>query len=337
MYKYVDDILYHAIYYIMLKINQSDRDHFLKNGWVQVSMDLERGFIEECYESLKGLEQKAKDIKYPLGRIYHPHLFNDNLAAVEAPFNKQLIDDNLAQLFDEVKLGGAVRDLKKWNFCHCTLARLFTMDNYNYRGFWHRDLSGWDGDIEGASSVQVSIYLKDQSGFRIWKPEYDYWGSDPIISSNNVLPFENYKGWLPLRTNQKFYDVVEGKAGSVLFFSPGLMHQGSSSSKRLDFHMRFENPMENEKNTNTIDNYFSNTFQDFSLLNEYTYDFNFQKDSISPRLDVPSLRLKLKTSLNYYTSIINIYKLFKRKYILRKNTPYPWREDVFANTIFQSK
>ena len=198
----------------MLIINQSDRDHFVEHGWVQVSMDLEKTFVEECYESLKRLKLKAQEIKYPLGRIYHPHLFNLNQAAIEAPFKRLLIDDNLVQLFEKIKLGGAVRDLMKWESCGCQLARLFTMDNFNYRGYWHRDFSGWDGNIEGASSVQVSIYLKNQDGFRIWKPEYDYWGNNPIINSKEIEPFANSNELLPIRTNQKFYDVIEGKAST---------------------------------------------------------------------------------------------------------------------------
>ncbi len=321
----------------MLRINQSDRDHFIEHGWVQVSMDLEEIFVEQCYKSLQRLELKAKEIKYPLGRIYYPHLFNLNQAAVEAPFNRLLIDDNLVQLFKKIKLGEAVRNLMKWESCGCQLARLFTMDNFNFRGYWHRDFSGWDGNIAGASTVQLSIYLNDQDGFRIWKPEYDYWGNNPILNSDEIEPIVNSNEILPLRTDQKFYDVIEGKAGSVLFFSPGLMHQGSCSSKRLDFHMRFANLFEYEKNSIEMDQYSNNSFQDFFLLKEYTYDFDALEDYISPHLKTPSLKLKLRTSLNYHTGIFNIYNLFKRRFILRRKIPYPWREDIFANTIFQSK
>jgi hypothetical protein len=321
----------------MLIINQSDRDHFVKHGWVQVSMDLKKTFVEDCYESLKSLELKAKEIKYPLGRIYYSHLFNLNQAAIEAPFNRLLMDDNLVQLFKKIKLGGAVRDLMRWESCGCQLARLFTMDNFNYRGYWHRDYSDWDGNIEGTSSVQVSIYLADQDGFRIWKPEYDYWGKNPILNSNEIKPFASSEEILPVRAEQKFYNTIEGKAGSVLIFSPGLMHQGSCSSKRLDFHMRFANLSKYEKNSVELDKYSSNSFQDFSVLKEYTSDFDPLKDTMSPHLYTPTLKNRFKNSLNYYTSIFNILYLLKRKFLLKRKIPYPFREDVLANTIFQSK
>jgi len=321
----------------MLIINKSDRDHFIEHGWVQVSMDLEKTFVEECYVSLKRLELKAQEIKYPLGRIYYAHLFNSNQAAIEAPFKRTLLDDNLVQLFKKIKLGGAIRDLMRWESCGCQLARLFTMDNFNYRGRWHRDYSDWDGNIERASSVQVSIYLEDQDGFRIWKPEYDCWGNNPILNSNEIEPFAHSNEILPVRTNQKFYDVIEGKAGSVLIFNTGLMHQGSSSSKRLDFHMRFANLSEYEKNSIEMGKYSSNSFQDFSVLKEYTYDFDPLKDYISPHLYTPSIKNRLKNSLNYYTSIFNILYFFKRKFILKRKIPYPFWDDIFANTIFQSK
>ena len=32
------------------------------------------------------------------------------------------------------------------------------------------------------------------------------------------------------------YDVIDGKIGTALFFDPLLLHQGSNSSSRLDFH-----------------------------------------------------------------------------------------------------
>jgi len=321
----------------MLRINKSDRDHFHKHGWVQVSMNLEKNFIEECYESLKSLEQKAKDINYPLGRTYHPHLFNSNQAGIEAPFNKLLMDDNLLELFKKIKLGGFVRDLKKWESTSCELARLFTMGNFNYRGHWHRDIESYDGDIMGANEVKVVLYLKDQKGFRIWKPQYDYWGSHPVIKSDKLTPFDNSSGLLPLKTSQKFYDVIEGKAGNALFFCPGVMHQGSVASKRLDLHMKFINPLEDEEKKSKMNNYLVNTFQDFYIPNDYSYDFNPLEDSISNLLATPTFKSKLKNSLNYYTGVLNFYNLSKSKFFLREKIPPPWHEEIFSNTIFQSK
>ncbi len=320
----------------MLKINKNNVEHFSKHGWVQISMNLEEDFIKECYLSLKKLEQKSKDTKYPLGRIYHPHLFKLNQAAIEAPFNKLLLDNNIITLFEKIKLGKAIKDLMKWQSCACDLARLFTMDNYNYRGNWHRDYSGWDGDNLGASAVQVAIYLKDQDGFRIIKPDYDYWGNNPILFSDRNEPYQDSIQSVPLKLNTKFYDNIEGKAGSVLFFSPGLMHQGSCSSKRLDFHMRFAPLNENSQDFNKITNYSSNIFQDFLLLKEYGYDFNPNKDFISPRLKSTSLSFRLQNSLNYYTCFLNIYKVMRRHFVYRKKVPHPWQEDIFANTIYQS-
>ena len=321
----------------MLTINQSDRNHFIEHGWVQVSMDLKETFVKDCYESLKKLELKAKEIKYPLGRIYYSHLFNLNQAAIEAPFNKLLMDENLVQLFKRIKLGSAIRDLMKWESCGCQLARLFTMDNFNYRGYWHRDYSDWDGNIEESFTVQVAIYLEDQDGFRIWKPEYDYWGNNPIIRSNDIKPFASSDEVLPVRAEQKFFDTIEGKAGSILIFSPGLLHQGSCSSKRLDFHMRFANLSMYEKGSVELDKYSRNSFQDFSVFKEYLYDYDPFKDGISPHLYSPPFKNRLKNSMNYYTSLFNILYLLKRKFILKRKIPYPFREDIFANTIFQSK
>ena len=115
------------------------------------------------------------------------------------------------------------------------------------------------------------------------------------------------------------------------------MHQGSCSSKRLDFHMRFSNLTDFEKNSIKMDKYATNSFQDFSVLKEYTYDFDPLKDYMSPHLHTPPIKNRLKNSLNYYTSIFNILYLLKRKFFLKRKIPYPFQEDIFSNTIFQSK
>jgi hypothetical protein len=321
----------------MLKINHHDIQHFSTHGWVQISMGQDKNFIEKCYLSLKMLEQKSIDTEYPLGRIYHPHLFKLNQAAIEAPFNQLLLDDNLTELFKKIKLGKAVKDLMNWESTACDLARLFTMDNFNYRGHWHRDFSDWNGDNIRTSTVQVAIYLKDQEGFRILKPLYDYWGVNSILDSSNVEPFNGSRKSVPLKLNSKFYDVIKGKAGHILFFSPGLMHQGSSSSKRLDFHMRFINFHEKKNYDNKMKNYSKNTFQDFLLQKEYAYNFPPDMNFISPRIEKPSMGLRFQNSLNYYSGLLNIYKIMRRRFIFRYRVPSPWQEDIFANTIFQSK
>jgi hypothetical protein len=314
----------------MISISKDDIKNFVEKGWVQVSLGLSSNSIQRYFNSVQKLEEKAASIQYPMGRIYHPHMFDNNKAAIETPFNKLIINEDIKSLFKEIKLGNAVRNLMGWENTYCELARLFTMNKYKYRGQWHRDCNTWDGEEDQA--VQVAIYLQDQSGFRLLKNEYELQGLNKNKISNDFA-FEQAP--FPLDIDKKYYDSIDGKAGTVLFFVPSKLHQGSTFNKRLDFHMRFTAGafFPTKKQAYKFD---KNSFQDFYCRDIYETAANYMDDSISPRITKIKSLTRIKNSINYYSGTWNLAASLKYFYKYGK-LPAPWKFDLLSNTIYQKK
>ena len=281
--------------------------------------------IQKFYDATIALERKALSSDYLLNRLYYPHIFHNNIAAIESPFNQLICNKGVEEFFIQLGLGSAIRDLMDWEECHLHLARLFTMQKYRYRGNWHRDLGKWDGNLKDSETIQVALYLKDQDGFRIFKYNYD-----TLLRQKNTSFDEPVANpILPLDCSREYFDEVNGIAGTVLFFNPGIIHQGNSFNKRLDYHMRFScNPLARNGNIQAESALF-----DFYSPDFYAKNFDVTMDPFSPRKRNPPFREKLLNSLNYYTGIVNLIKIMRKKKSGKPN--FPWRYSVTANTIFQ--
>ena len=316
-----------------MKILPEHINQFKKNGWVLIDTGIKNKDINKYRTALKDLRDKAIKINYPLKRCYYPHITNDNVSAIESPFNQLISNKLIKKLFVSLELGNAIKDLMGWEKVYLHLARLFTMKRYKYLGDWHRDFESWDGEIATMSTIQVGIYLKNQSGFRIVKPKFDKWGD----SKDKIQKDEAPKSCLPLKLPKSHYSEINGKPGHVLFFAPGLMHQGNSDFDRLDFHLRFS---KNETISNLKENsyYYQKdiNYFDFNLPNFYSENFNIDQDYHSPRAYKINNKTRLINSLNYYTGSINILRYLK--YRLQNKVKYekPWTGvNLLSNTIFQ--
>jgi hypothetical protein len=88
----------------------------------------------------------------------------------------------------------------------------------------------------------------------------NYFNNDKDFLLNENLSF-------PLIFDEMYYNIVDAKAGDIIFFDPYLVHQESYNSSRLQFHMRFDG----FKEENEI---FLNKNQlDFLYYDFYDYDF----------------------------------------------------------------
>ncbi len=318
-----------------MKILKEHINEFRENGCTLIDMGLNIKEINKYRNAIEDLRDKAIQIQYPLRRCYYPHISTDNIAAIESPFNKLISNDLIKELFMQIRLGQAIKDLMNWENVYLHLARLFTMRKYKYLGDWHRDYGAWDGDIAGMETIQVGIYLKDQSGFRIVKPKFDKWGD----SEDRIRKDEAPRSCLPFKLPKSHYTEINGKPGYILFFAPGLMHQGNSNFDRLDFHLRFSKS-ENISNLNKNDYYFEKNinYLDFKLPSFYADNFDIAEDRNSPRAYKINKKTRLINSLNYYTGSINIIRYLKYRLQNRISYDKPWTGvNLFSNTIFQKQ
>ena len=152
-----------------MKITSRHKNQFLINGWTQVDCGLTDIEIERFRKGVEKLRDKAFKINYPFTFCYYPHIRTRNIAGIELPFNKLVINDDVKEFFRIINLGDAIRELMNWDKTYITLSRLFTMKSFNYRSQWHRDRFDWDGNITTMKEIQIGIFLKEQKGFSIFK------------------------------------------------------------------------------------------------------------------------------------------------------------------------
>lgn len=310
-----------------IEVTALNKNELLTRGWTVCSMGLSESQISKYLASTISLERKAADAGYLLKRKYYPHLFHENVAAIESPFNGIICNEGVEGFFSQLGLGSAIRELMGWRECHLHLARLFTMGSYKYRGNWHRDFNDWDGDLGSLKTIQVALFLKNQDGFRIFKYTYDSLLRDnnPSFEDPDMSPV------VPLTCCSEYFDEIKGVAGTVLFFSPGIIHQGNSCTKRYDYHLRFScDPMVADGETLEESQMFDFVAPDFYLKN-----YDVRLDRFCPRNRDAAFLEKFLNSINYYTGLVGLAKLILKKDIGAPKAP--WRYSFSSNTIFQKK
>ena len=314
----------------MIEISPDDKDLFLSRGWISVSLNLKNEKIAQYFEGLKNTRIRAIENKDIPRRVYYDHLFDFNLAAIETPFRNDICSPEIREMFMEIKLGSAIKQLSGWDEIYCPLARLFCMGNYKYRGVWHRDSPLQINNFDQTPSIQVGIYFERQFGFRILKKEFDFGGIRSLFcsieDSNNLQNIG-----IPVSLPSNGYDRVGGEAGSILFFDPKLLHQGSTNGSRYDFHMRFI-PLNEDVN---LDRLVTNDFQDFQVdgyLGESANTDLLRTEGITTH-DRQRMGLRVLNSFGYWSGLRNVMKLWKYK----PSNEDKWRVDTFANTMLQSE
>tara|TARA_B100001250_G_C19788638_1_gene785377 strand:+ start:501 stop:1427 length:927 start_codon:yes stop_codon:yes gene_type:complete len=305
----------------MIEISEDNHKQYIARGWCIAKLNISDEKTKIYTKALEELVLKAKEEKYPLGRVYHDYLTSFNLAAVEAPLNKKICNLETYDFFNKIKLGNSIKKLKKWNNLSCSLIRLFCMNNYNYSGHWHVDTSAQSND------VQVSICLKNENGFKIIKKQY----KKEIESFLNIKTLDDIEKFiLPLKLSKKYYDMIELKKGEILFFEPSLLHKGCTFDERLQFHMRFE---EVNKSLN-FDDYYEVKDIDFMFAKKLNFDLEISKINLNfANVKRSKILSRLKKTLNYYLPIFNLYSYYiqKKKFSKVKEIDF----SILSNTLFQ--
>ena len=326
------------------RINSLHENQFNKRGWTLVDLGLSNEIIKDTLIGLKEMSKLALKNEYKPRRIYHDHLFSNNLAAIELPFNKNICNNKIKSFFKEAKIGSLVSSLMGWQNPCCDLARLFCMGNYRYRGNWHRDydsdLATTNFDSNLRDILLVGIYLLPQKGFRILKKDYEFNGKYSLVPDYKIdkairsFPF-------PLTPRKDSFDVIDGKIGTALLFDPFLLHQGSNYEKRLDFHMKFCNSAEKEIK--------KNEYQDFSVIDILHENYKLPSSRDACLNDDKLAKIPFTERSSYFARFLNTidYRFLVRRLLkikeLKDSQEYKilkscgWEIDLFANTFIQKQ
>ena len=140
---------------------------------------------------------------------------------------------DLYDLFKKLKIRNYINELGNFDNFETELIRLHTNSKFfNYQGGWHRDHLSFNS----SGYLSCIIYLEDENGFKIvTKDKNQYLKNYGIDINSQSTVGDHYKD-LP----NNMYDIINVKAGDMLFSKPGLLHQGHCVKYRLHYHMRFK-------------------------------------------------------------------------------------------------
>ena len=302
----------------MINLSEQDIKKYKKDGFIIKKINISDKDLENCIKSAQRTRSHAIEIGYQQIRIYQDYLSSiKNISGIENIFCKEILDEPIKELFNNLSLGEEIKKISEWEGAICTVARLFCQKGeYNYAGHWHKDIE------DSSKAIQISLCLKDEKGFKIFKKDIknDYLKTWSTISLESPLP---------IKIEAKYFNELDLKAGEILFFEPNLLHQGYYYKSRLTYHMKFEDI--NRKFTyGQFDNIdFNNKLKyDFKISNNVDgTDNTFKFDSELKN----SFFFRLKKIINYYVPYGNLKCLIK----LNKKYKNQIKFDCFANTYWQ--
>ena len=255
--------------------DSSSLDYFNQKGYVIIKKQVNDQLLKKLRDCSKNIINKATIIKWPFTRVYrdYPYFFGKpNIFGIDYPLNIQL-GDKLLDLLNELKIKNVIKKIGSFNDFETELIRLHTNSHFfNYQGGWHRD-----HDIYPSSGyLQCVLYLESEKGFRIVPKDknnllIDY-GIDNRYQSNLSVNDSFIK--LP----DKIIDTVSAEAGDLLFFEPGLLHQGFCKKYRLHYIIRFKKIEFELSDPKNIFNFVKNLLPNSNLEGKnqtYNYKMNF--------------------------------------------------------------
>ena len=107
--------------FIDSRISQENKLQFKKKGWTLIDLKLPKECLNNAISGLKIMKHISIRDDFKPRRIYYDHLFTNNLAAIELPFNQNICNEKIKDFFVEAKIGSLVRALMDWNNPCCDL------------------------------------------------------------------------------------------------------------------------------------------------------------------------------------------------------------------------
>ncbi|MDA9178124.1 hypothetical protein N9O17_03210 [Candidatus Pelagibacter sp.] len=234
----------------------------------------------------------SQKIKWNYIKVYHNIFIYKfiNIFSINFPFNNKL-NPNFYNEFLKINLNDLILRSTNWKNLKISQIELQHNEKYNYQSSWHRDAK-----IANLENIVAIIYLRDENGFRLVPKNLE----SEMIENSPFSKEKNYKhGYTKLP--KKYYHQFDAKAGDVVIFDAGLLHQGSCKGKRTHL---FARCVENT-NSNTIeDNLKPDALLDNIELESASYNWDFNQNYCLFNKRVKSLF----NLILYYLPILKIIK-----------------------------
>lgn len=244
-----------------------------------------------CAEADKTIK-KSQEIKWKFVKVYHNIFIYKfiNIFSINFPFNFKL-NLNLYNEFLKFDFKKLVLKNTNWENYKITQIELQHNEKYNYQSTWHRDAKKTN-----LENIVVIIYLRDENGFKLVPKNLE----QEMVENHPFFKEKNYKhGYTKI--SKKYFHEFDAKAGDIVIFDAGLLHQGSCKGKRTHLFTRCvknfgENCIEdNLKPYAKLDN-----IEELSV--NYNWDFDQNYYSFKERLK------SLRNLFLYYFPILKIIK-----------------------------
>ena len=251
----------------------------------------------------------CQKIKWKYIKVYHNIFINKfvNIFSIIFPFNNEL-NPSLYDEFVKINLKDLIIKNTNWNSFKISQIELQHNEKYNYQSTWHRDCK-----IANLENIVAIIYLREESGFRLVPKNME----NDVISK---YPFSKEKSYKHGYTNlpKKFYHQFNVKAGDIVIFDAGLLHQGNSKGKRTHFFVRCI-----KNSVNAIEE----SLKPDALLKDLelesaNYNWNFNQNYFS-------FKNRVKSFINLLLYYFPIFKIFKSLMDFKKKNIH------FHYSIFQ--
>ena len=278
----------------------------------------EKGFLhlKNYFDPNKILNEANKTIlickkkKWKYVKVYHNIFINKfvNIFSINFPFNNKL-NPNLYNEFIKINLKNPILENTKWKNFQISQIELQHNQKFNYQSTWHRD-----SKFSNLENIVAILYLRDANGFKLVPKNLE----NLVIQKYNFSREKNYKnGYRNLSNN--YYHQFNVKAGDLVIFDAGLLHQGSCKGMRTQFFVRcIESANDNILNHDLKPNALLNNTDILSK----NYNWNFNQNQYS-------LKKKLISIINLVIYYFPLLKLFKFILDVKKNKIH------FHYSIFQ--
>jgi hypothetical protein len=253
--------------------------------------------------------KSCQEINWKYIKVYHNIFIYKfiNIFAINFPFNNKLNPD-LYNEFIKINFKNLILKNTTWKNFEISQVELQHNEKYNYQSAWHRD-----SRIANLENIVIIVYLRDEKGFKLVPKNIE----QQMIDKYPFFKEKNYKhGYTNLL--KQFYHQFDAKAGDIVIFDAGLLHQGNSKGKRTHFFVRCI-----KSEVDNIDN-------------------SLKPDALLENLELESAKNNLDLNQNYYLfnsrikSLVNLILYFSPilkifKYII----DYKNKKIHFHYSIFQ--
>ncbi len=283
--------------------------------------ELIRDFFEpnELLNESNKIINFAQKVRWKYVKIYHNIYIKNflNIFCISFPFNK-ILNSQLLEKLEKINYKSKLLSVTNFKDIESSIVELQHNHKFNYQSTWHRD---WNGISSG--NVVVILFLTSEKGLRIVPKN--------IEEKLNIFINESHKNYKTGYKNipEKFYDVIDAKAGDIIVFDAGLLHQGFSKNKRTHLLVRHKELNLKDKNNNDFFSIYN--FKNYLRPNATITELEkiSKEDSYDFENDYYSLKKKVKSLINLFLYFFPVVKLVRYLFDIQKKKTH------FHYSLFQ--